>query len=137
LVFDEFTFPSLPTIKILETCDLQDAYVFHKEGNDKELRKIIKPIEFAVQHLPKIWVFDSAVDNLCHGSSLYLGGISKINSGIGTHDLVAVMTLKDELICLGISQLTTEDLLDQEKGIAIKTSKVFMERNTYPKTVSE
>lgn len=113
--------------------DLQDAYVFYKEGKDKELRKIIKPVEFAVQHLPKVWVFDSAVDTLCHGSSLYLGGISKVNSEIEKDNLVAVMTLKDELICLGVSRLTTEDLLKQEKGIAIKSHKVFMERGTYPK----
>ena len=113
--------------------DLQDAYVFYKEGDDKELRKIIKPIEFAVQHLPKIWVFDSAVDSLCHGSSLYFGGISKVNSNIEKEDLVAVLTLKNELVGLGYSEATSKELLEQEKGIAVKTSKVFMDINLYQK----
>jgi len=113
--------------------DLQDAYVFYKEGDDKELRKIIKPIEFAVQHLPKIWVFDSAVDSLCHGSSLYFGGISKVNSNIEKEDLVAVLTLKNELVGLGYSEATSKELLEQEKGVAVKTSKVFMGINLYQK----
>jgi len=116
--------------------DLQDAYVFYKEGNEKELRKILKPIEFAVQHLPKVWIFDSAVYNLCHGSYLYFGGISKVSSKIEKNDLVAVLTLKNELICLGISERTTEELLNRKKDVAVKTSKVFMERDVYPKTIS-
>lgn len=117
--------------------DLQDAYVFYKEGDDKELRKIIKPIEFAVQHLPKIWVFDSAVDSLCHGSSLYFGGISKLNSDIEKEDLVAVLTLKNELVGLGYSEATSKELLEQEKGIAVKTSKVFMDINIYQKLTNK
>jgi len=111
--------------------DLQDAYVFYKEGNEKELRKMIKPVEFAIQHLPKVWVFDTAVDNVCHGSSLYYGGISKVNSSINKDNLVAVMTLKDELICLGNTNTSTEELIKNEKGIAVVTSKVFMDRGTY------
>ena len=37
--------------------DLIDAYHFYKkENNDKFLRKIIQPVENAIEHLPKIWI---------------------------------------------------------------------------------
>ena len=60
--------------------DLKDAYVYWKENNDETaLRKIIKPMEEATTHLPKIWVRDSAVDTLCHGAELNVPGIAKIS----------------------------------------------------------
>lgn len=112
--------------------DLKDAYEFYKNNNDKELKNIILPIEFAVQHLPKIWVFDNAVNSLCHGSDLYTTGISKLNDKIQKNDTVAILTLKDELICLGQSYLSSKEILGR-KALAIKTKKVFMECNVYPK----
>ncbi len=111
--------------------DLKDAYEFYKEGNDKEIMKIVLPFEKATEHLPKIWVFDSAVDPLCHGSDLYVSGISKLYDNIKKKDLVAIFTLKDELICIGNAEMTAEEMLKTQKGTAIKTSKVFMERGIY------
>jgi len=111
--------------------DLKDAYEFYKEGNEKELRKILKPFETAVNHLGKIWVLDSTVDPLCHGADLYLVGISKLTTGIKENDLVAIFTLKNELICIGKAVLDSETIQRQEKGEAVKTTKVFMDRGIY------
>jgi len=112
--------------------DLADAYHYYKEeNNDKFLRKVIQPVENAVNHLPKIWVFDTTVDTLCHGADLNIPGISKLNDQINKDNIVAIMTLKDELIALGIAQLTSEDVMEKEKGLAVKTEKVFMEPGTY------
>lgn len=112
--------------------DLTDAYYFYKEEkNDKFLRKIIQPTENAIKHLPKIWVFDTTVDTLCHGADLNIPGISKLNDGIDKEDIVAVMTLKGELITLGKAQLTSEDIIKKDKGFAVKTDKVFMEPGLY------
>lgn len=112
--------------------DLTDAYYFYKnEKNDKFLRKIIQPTENAVKHLPKIWVFDTTIDTLCHGADLNIPGISKLNDKIKPDDIVAVMTLKDELIALGIAKLTSEEIIKQEKGLAVKTDKVFMKPGVY------
>ena len=116
--------------------DLKDAYSLYLEGNGKELRKIIKPIEFAVSHLPKIYVFDSAVNTLCHGSQLYAAGISKLESDVKANDLVAVLTLKNELISLGYAAMSSEEMLKAEKGLAIKTYKVFMKPDFYPRNIS-
>ncbi len=113
--------------------DLRDAFYYYKEeDNDKFLRKIIQPVEKAVTHLPKIWVLDSAVDSICHGANLNVPGISKLNSGINKGDVIAIMTLKDELIAYGIAQLNTKEMLG-EKGVAVKPERVFMQPNTYPK----
>tara|TARA_Y100000310_G_scaffold217822_1_gene218936 strand:+ start:24884 stop:25873 length:990 start_codon:yes stop_codon:yes gene_type:complete len=115
--------------------DLTDAYHFYKEEkNDKFLRKIIQPVENAIQHLPKIWVFDTTVDTLCHGADLNIPGISKLNDCIFENDLVAIMTLKDELIALGTATMNSDDILKKKKGLAVKTDKVFMEPGTYKTT---
>ncbi len=55
--------------------DLKDAYEVYKEGNEEPLKRIIKPVEKAVDHLPKIWALDTAVDTLCHGADLSTPGI--------------------------------------------------------------
>jgi len=121
--FDEQTLVTLQ--------DLTDAFYYYEQGNEKYLRYCIQPIENAVKHLQKIYVLDSAVDSLCHGANLNVPGISKLESGITVQDIVAVMTLKEELICYGTAKLDSEEILG-EKGLAVKTEKVFMLPGTYP-----
>jgi len=112
--------------------DLQDAFHYYKKENkDKYLRKIIQPVENAVNHLPKIWVLDTTVEPLCHGSDLKIPGISKLNDKISKNDTIAVLTLKNELIALGTAKLTSEEIMKKEKGIAVKTERVFMNPGTY------
>ncbi len=116
--------------------DLKDAYEVWKEsGDEKEIRKIIQPMEAAISHLPKIWIFDTTVDSMSHGADLSVPGISKLESGINHGDLVAVMTLKDELVCLGEAVMNSQNIHLQKKGIAVKARKVFYERGVYPKFV--
>jgi len=122
--FNEKTFFSLQ--------DLTDAYYFYKkEDNDKFLRKIIQPMENAVKYLPKIWVFDTTVNTLCHGADLNIPGISKLNDQIYKDDSVAIMTLKDELVALGTAILNSEEIMGKDKGLAVKTNKVFMGPGVY------
>ena len=107
--------------------DLIDAFYYYKnENNDKYLRKIIQPVENAVEHLPKIWVLDNAIESLCHGIDLKMPGISRLNSEIKNDDIVALMTLKNELIALGTAKAASEEILKKGKGIAVRTEKVFM-----------
>lgn len=114
--------------------DVADAYETYKETKDEtELRIIIEPFENAVKFLPKVWIFDNAVSNIAHGAQLAPQGISKLTDNIQKGDLIAVMTLKDELICLGKSVMNSEEIMEKDSGIAVKTEKVFMERNVYPR----
>lgn len=112
--------------------DLTDAFYFYKSGNnDKFLRKIIQPVENAVAHLPKIWVFDTTIDTLCHGAYLNVPGISKLDDKIRKDERAAIMTLKDELVAIGIAKMSSEEIMKREKGLAAKTDSVFMEPGMY------
>ena len=111
--------------------ELTDAYYFYKEeNNEKFIRKVIQPVENGVKHLPKVWVFDTTAESLCHGVDLKVPGISKLNDDIQENDIVAIMTLKDELVALGIAKITSKEMLG-EKGIAVQTEKVFMKPGAY------
>ena len=114
--------------------DLTDAFWYYKnKGNEKFLRKLILPIEYAVRNLPKVYVLDSAVEPLCHGTNLAVPGISKVESEIQVDEKVAVMTIKEELVAVGETKLTSKEILKKEKGIAVIISKVFMKPGTYPR----
>ncbi|MBI4454241.1 RNA-guided pseudouridylation complex pseudouridine synthase subunit Cbf5 [Candidatus Woesearchaeota archaeon] len=118
--------------------DLADAFYYYKQGNnesrnDKFLRAIIQPVENAVAHLPKVWVFDTTVDTLCHGAQLKVPGISKVESDIQTADQVAIMTLKDELVAFGEALIISKSMVQEERGIAVKIKRVFMKPGVYPR----
>lgn len=113
--------------------NLRDAFYYYKEGNEKYLRHCIKPLESAIQHLPKIYVLDTSIDTLSHGANLKMPGISKFESCIKKKDLVAILSLKGELIALGYSRENANNLLKKQKGLAVNTFKVFMNSGVYPK----
>ncbi|MGV8168927.1 MAG: RNA-guided pseudouridylation complex pseudouridine synthase subunit Cbf5 [Candidatus Nanoarchaeia archaeon] len=106
--------------------DVADAYHYYKGGKEEPLKKILKPIEEAVGHMKKIWIFDDAIKPLCHGSFLKVPGISRLESDIVRGDSVAVLSLKGELVLVGESLLSSQDIMKMQKGIAVKTSQVFM-----------
>ncbi len=112
--------------------DLKDSYEFYKNGKEEYIREVILPIERAVEHLPKIWVHDSCVSTLCHGADLSIPGISKYNN-FDENETAAIMTLKNELICLGNSLVNHEYIKNNDKGKIVKVNKVFMDVNLYPK----
>ncbi|WP_297069590.1 RNA-guided pseudouridylation complex pseudouridine synthase subunit Cbf5 [Thermococcus sp.] len=114
--------------------DLIDYYHFWKDdGIEDYFRKAIQPMEKAVEHLPKVWIRDSAVSAVTYGADLAIPGIVKLNRGINPGDLVAVMSLKDELIALGKAKMDSGDMMKRSKGIAVDVDKVFMPREWYPK----
>jgi H/ACA ribonucleoprotein complex subunit 4 len=113
--------------------DLTDAYQYHLQGNDKFLRKMMLPINFAVDHLAKVWVLDTSVDTICHGASLGVPGVSKLHTEIQAEDYIAIMSLKDELVGYGKAMMSSKEMLNNKKGIAVRLDKVFMEPGTYPR----
>ena len=111
--------------------DLADACHYYKsDKNEKYIRKVIQPMENGVGHLAKVWVVDSSVNSLCHGSDLKVPGIAKVHDQIEKGDRVGVFSLKNELICLGTAKMKTKDML-KDKGVAVKTEKVFMADDRY------
>ncbi|MFW9997161.1 MAG: RNA-guided pseudouridylation complex pseudouridine synthase subunit Cbf5 [Candidatus Odinarchaeota archaeon] len=115
----------------LQECE--DAMHYYKEeGKESMIRQVVQPVERAVDHLGKVYLRDSAVDAVCHGGSVTAPGISKLTSGIKRNDLVAIMTLKNELIGLGRAFETTQKMVELNRGIMIKLNAVIMKRKTYP-----
>lgn len=112
--------------------ELSAAQSEFEAGNDAHLRAIIKPMEIALTALPKVVLRDSAVDSVCHGAELAVPGIVKLDSSIEKSKPVAMFTLKGEAVAIGKALMTTREILDQEKGAAVRTERVLMERSTYP-----
>jgi len=114
--------------------EIRDSYEFWKENNDEtNLRKILIPVEYATMHTKRVFVKDSAVDALCNGSPLYPNGITRIQKEIIRGETVAIMTLKEELIALGISKMTSEEMLKRKTGTAVRVDRVLIPRGVYPK----
>ncbi|MEW5896605.1 MAG: RNA-guided pseudouridylation complex pseudouridine synthase subunit Cbf5 [Nanoarchaeota archaeon] len=109
--------------------DLQDAYAFCKEeNNDKFLRYCIQPVENALKHIPKCWILDTTITSVSHGRGVAVPGISKLEN-FRKGEVVAVMTLKDELVAIGEALMSAVEINTKEKGLAINVKKVFMEIN--------
>lgn len=114
--------------------ELSEAWNLFKESGDETLlRKVILPIEVVVADLPKIHVKDSAIDSVCNGSRLGVSGVSTLDEKIKEGDLVAVMSLKGELISLGTALMNGELIVEAWEGDAATTNRVIMEKGTYPK----
>lgn len=109
------------------------TYMYRVLGDGSYLRRYILPIEYAVSHLPKIVVVDGAVEALTHGADLAVPGISRLHEGIQKGELVAIFTLKGELVSLGKALMTSEEILENEKGMAVKNSRVIMPKGIYPR----
>lgn len=113
--------------------DVTDAYYFYKEEDNEELlRKLILPMEYTTKYVKKVYVKDSAVDAICHGANLASSGIVKLNSQIHQNNIIAVMTLKDELLAIGKSLYNADDIINIDTRIVVNIQKVFIVPNTYP-----
>lgn len=113
--------------------DLKDAYAFLKEeNNEKIIRSTILPMEKLLDHLPKIVIRDSAVDALCHGASLAVPGVVEIDSDVKKGDMAAVLTLKDEGVALVNTLMSTEEIIEKDRGVCANLERVLMKKGTYP-----
>lgn len=113
--------------------DLTDAYHFWVEdGDESYLRNAIKPMELAADHLPQIFIKDSSVEAICQGAKLAAGGVSMLSKGIKRRDLVAIKSLKGELVASGIALASTEEIMNADSGLVVDTNKVFMQPGVYP-----
>jgi H/ACA ribonucleoprotein complex subunit 4 len=114
--------------------DLSDAYAFWKEeSNETYLRKTVQPVEKALKNIPKLYILDSAVSSICHGADLAVPGISKLETKIDKNSLVGVFSLKNEIVALGKSLMSTKEIMNLSHGIAVDTTRVIMDLDTYPR----
>ena len=98
-----------------------------------ELKKIIKPAEYYLDHVKKIFVKDSAIYYLTNGSPLFVSGITRVQENIKKGDIVAIFSLKNELIAFGYATMDAEEMVKEKKGKAVRIDRVFIEKGIYPK----
>jgi H/ACA ribonucleoprotein complex subunit 4 len=113
--------------------ELVDAHARFLEGDETIIRRVVRPVEEALEYIPKISVRDSAVDAICHGAALAVPGIVSVEEPFWKDSTVAIVTLKDEAVALAKSLMSSESMIQQEKGIAAKVMRVLMSRGTYPR----
>lgn len=114
--------------------DLVDAVETYKETKKEEkIRSIIKPIEMALEGVLSVAVKDSAVDALCHGAQVAIPGIVAIDKNIRKGNLVAIYSLKGEIVALGEANMNSEEIRENDKGIAFNIKRLIMKPETYPR----
>lgn len=114
--------------------DLRDAYVFWQQyGREDWLRSMILPMEVLVEPLPKIIVKATAVDAICHGADLNICGVHMLDEEIRKNALVALMTIRGELIALGRMSMSSQKIMATSQGKAVDVERVFMDPGHYPR----
>lgn len=117
---------------------LRDAVHAWKVDNDPtEFRKMLMPMEVLVEPLPKIVVKDGAVSALCHGADLAAPGVVRLDENLAKGTMVALMTLKGEVIGLGVTMQPGADILKAKEGVVVRLDRVLMEAETYPRLWSQ
>jgi H/ACA ribonucleoprotein complex subunit 4 len=114
--------------------ELANAFSIWEEQKDEtKLRKMIKPIEYALSEIKSTVVRDSAVDAMCHGAQLAIPGILQISPHLKKGDIVAIYTQKGEVVALAESTMSENEIKDATKGYAFETKRIIMAPDTYPR----
>ena len=114
--------------------ELANAFSIWEEQKDEtKLRKMIKPIEYALSEIKSVVVRDSAVDAMCHGAQLAIPGILQISPNLKKGDIVAIYTQKGEVVALAESTMSENEIKDATKGYAFETKRIIMAPDTYPR----
>ncbi|MEM0480751.1 MAG: RNA-guided pseudouridylation complex pseudouridine synthase subunit Cbf5 [Candidatus Aenigmatarchaeota archaeon] len=108
--------------------EIADALI---NKDEKKIREIFVPAEFCLPHIKKIFVKDSAIPNLLNGAPLYVSGIVRLQDNIQKDEVVAIFSLKNELVAFGYAKMSSQEIIKAEKGIAVRIDRVFMEKGTY------
>lgn len=107
--------------------DVQDALFYYQtEKKETFLRHCLQPIENALQYIAKCWILDTTIESVTHGRDVAIPGISKLEN-FKKGEVVAILTLKGELVAIGEAALSAVEINTKENGVGIITKKVFLE----------
>lgn len=122
--FDEAQAHTLHTLK--------DAIVRAGEGDSSAFDALILPVEAAIPEVQTVVIRNSAVDAVCHGAILAgVGVISATTFKRG--EKVAVLTEKNEFVCLGRALVDASAIVPGKPGFVVAPGTVFMPIGTYPR----
>ncbi|MBS3056458.1 MAG: RNA-guided pseudouridylation complex pseudouridine synthase subunit Cbf5 [Candidatus Aenigmarchaeota archaeon] len=106
---------------------IKEAYENWKKTGSDEIRKMILPVEEATEHLGKIVIKDTAVSSVANGAVLYTEGISRYENTIKKNDLVAIYTLRGELLALAMSLTDTHKL--RKKSPIAQPTRIILQKS--------
>jgi len=124
-----FTEKNLVTLQELS----EALYMWRNCKDESDLRKILLPEEFATCGMPKVVIDDNAVDAIAYGAMLAAPGIIAFQN-FKEKDNVAILTLKGEIVAIGEAAVDSMKLKDMKKGTVIRTKRVIMPRDIYPRS---
>ncbi|MFP4116640.1 MAG: RNA-guided pseudouridylation complex pseudouridine synthase subunit Cbf5 [Candidatus Aenigmatarchaeota archaeon] len=119
--------------KAVKLQTLKDDYVFFKEDENENIRKDILPAEVCADVSPCIVVKDTAIEALCNGADLGVGGVSAVERSIEAGDKLSILSGKGELVAVGEAEMDAKKIYQKKNGKAASLINVMMERGTYPK----
>lgn len=112
---------------------LFDAYETYQETEiEDSLREIILPMEKAIVNLPKVVLNINAIDPVAHGTDLFSPGIIA-HSDFKSGEMIALLGPKGDLLAIGNSYRSSENLSIDSKGKVIHPIKIIVGRGVYPK----
>lgn len=113
--------------------DLQDAfYTYTTSGDEKYLRRVVRPLESLLVGYPRIMIKDSAVNSICYGGQLCAAGVLRYDS-FDTNTAVVLMTAKGEAVALATPLVSSCQMPGMERGMVARTKRVIMEKDLYPR----
>lgn len=116
--------------KAVTLYELKDAYYFWKEKNNETLlRKAIFPGEVIVEHMPKIWIKNSACYFIAHGGDLFIPGVICYTDNIEIGKDVILMNKDNEIIGIGSATMDSETIKRSNRGVVEKTKRVIIDES--------
>lgn len=112
--------------------ELKDAADLARQGDTRALAGMILPPETVAGGLPTLVVRDTAVDALCHGAALAGVGVIR-QDAFGKGDVVAILTLKGELVCIGEAIVSSSMVPPGTHGLVAAPRSVFLAPGLYPR----
>ncbi len=106
--------------------ELFGAYRYWKKyGDERYLRFYLRPIEELLFFLPKVFIKETALFSVTHGSFVAVPAIVGVTSDLKPKQLVGVYNLNNEIIALGRAEMDAKTAIESEKGIVLKIDKVL------------
>jgi predicted rRNA pseudouridine synthase len=118
--------------RIYTLYDVQDAAIAAREGKPAALHSLILSVDAAVPELPTVIICDTAIDAVCRGAQLAgVGVVSATEFKKG--DTVAVLSQKNEFVCLGKALVPSASFKPGDTGLVVAPTAVFLQPGTYPR----
>jgi tRNA pseudouridine55 synthase/H/ACA ribonucleoprotein complex subunit 4 len=110
--------------------DVQDAAVAGCSGNPAGLHAMVLSVDAAVPDLPIVVIHDAAIDAICRGAQLAGVGVVSMKE-FRQGDFVAVLSQKNEFVCLGRALVPSASFKPGDTGLVIAPTTVFLQPGTY------